>query len=122
MRLELPSDAEIGTLVLTGERGGSPVTATEQSDATITGHAVGVRVGRDVILTFPGGMWDQEPGVSYAYDPLATVTESLTPTAVGADVQVTTSDPFRPGSLRLEIPIKRAAQRRQAQAELVVAS
>lgn len=118
--LELPSTPEAGTLTITGAVGGVAKTATEASNGALSGDWTGVRVGRTVLLDLGAAIPDQETGLAYSYDPVATVTETLTATATGADVALTLSQAARPGSLELTIPVKRTEVAWRKQSDLVI--
>ncbi|WP_295451882.1 hypothetical protein [uncultured Thiodictyon sp.] len=107
LQITLPSVPETGTLTLTWTSGGVTRTATEATPGGLSGHATGWRVGTQVVLILSTYLPDANATVLYSYQPVSTVTESLTPTVSGGVGTVTLAALPRAGSLTVTWTVRR---------------
>jgi hypothetical protein len=98
---DLPGQPEIGTLTLGWISAGTSRTASESTLGSIGGNCTGSRVGSRVILQFAGGnIPDGGTQITYNYQPLETVVETITPQLANHNATFTLSQSPRPGSVQ----------------------
>lgn len=105
--VDLPEDAEQGTVTAAWLSGGAAKSAAEASTGLVSGHCTGFRVGRKLALRFTANIPDGGTQITVQYQPLETVTEIISVLPVGGNATFSLADAPRPGSLRLSWTVGR---------------
>lgn len=98
---------EAGTVALSWTSGGNAKSATVSTGGVISGHCSGFLVGQEGVAQFTANLPDSGTTLAVTYQPLSTVSESVTPTLTGNIGAFALAEQARPGSIRVRVNVQR---------------